>query len=689
VPRDIPVGNGALYACFDAEYALRDLYFPHVGQENHLCGAPSRIGVWVDGAFSWVGAGWKRDLGYLRQTLVTDVNLFHEGLGLLLSAHDAVDFHENVLVRELTVENLRPGRREVRLFFGQNFSISGNDVGDTAAFDPVSGGIVHYKGSRYFLASGRGAGGGGPAQYAVGQKGVQGREGTWRDAEDGLLSGNPIAQGSVDSVIGLALVLEGHATGTVHAWIAAGETWEKVRAIDAIVRAKHPETFVDRTSDYWRLWVRKEPLPRDGLPDAVTELYARSLLVLQLHGDWQGGIVAANDSDVVLYNRDTYSYVWPRDGALAAQAFDSAGYPFTAQLFYGFAARAIGREGCLLHKYNPDGTLASSWHPWFERGRAQLPIQEDGTALVLWALWHHFVRYRDIDFIKPLYKPLIKTAADFLCSFTDPATGLPAASYDLWEERRGTFSFTVGAVFGGLTAAALFCRVFGESEREQRYFQCATAIREASSKHLWREELGRFCRGIAATGDAAGAVDGTLDASLWGLFAFGLYEADDPRVQATMRALRDGLWVRGGVGGMARYDGDGYHRADGGVPGNPWVICTLWLADWLARIADSDAKLDEAVTLLAWAQRHALPSGVLPEQVDPGSGKPLSVSPLAWSHATYVATVRRVARRRAALRARPGCGLGELAAAEADADDWLGRLYDQMCKDIHDACKTA
>jgi GH15 family glucan-1,4-alpha-glucosidase len=183
------------------------------------------------------------------------------------------------------------------------------------------------------------------------------------------------------------------------------------------------------------------------------------------------------------------------------------------------------------------------------------------------------------------------------------------------------------------------------------------------------------------------AVDGTLDASLWGLFAFGLYEADDPRVAATMRALRDGLWVRGVVGGMARYDGDVYHRADDGVPGNPWVICTLWLADWLARIADSEAKLAEAVALLEWVARHALPSGVLPEQIDPGTGKPLSVAPLAWSHATYIATVQRVARRRSALRACPGCGLRELAAA--GSDDWLGRLYAQMCKDIHDACKTA
>jgi glucoamylase len=44
-------------------------------------------------------------------------------------------------------------------------------------------------------------------------------------------------------------------------------------------------------------------------------------------------------------------------------------------MFYNFAARVIQTEGYLLHKYNPDGTLASSWHPWYEEGGGpQLPI---------------------------------------------------------------------------------------------------------------------------------------------------------------------------------------------------------------------------------------------------------------------------------------------------------------------------
>ncbi len=43
------------------------------------------------------------------------------------------------------MENLQPEKREIRLFFTNDFDISGNSVGDTAAFDPKTGGIVHYK----------------------------------------------------------------------------------------------------------------------------------------------------------------------------------------------------------------------------------------------------------------------------------------------------------------------------------------------------------------------------------------------------------------------------------------------------------------------------------------------------------------------------------------------------------------
>ena len=70
-------------------------------------------------------------------------------------------------------------------------------MGDTAAYDPTTKTVTHYKGWRYFLVNLMANGMPGIEQWAVGQKGQPGKEGTWRDAEDdGNLSGNPIAQGA-------------------------------------------------------------------------------------------------------------------------------------------------------------------------------------------------------------------------------------------------------------------------------------------------------------------------------------------------------------------------------------------------------------------------------------------------------------------------------------------------------------
>ncbi len=686
MPRDIPLGNGHLLICFDQEYRIRDLYFPHVGQENHVAGDVCRFGVWADGLFRWVDQDWRRDLLYAPDTLVTQVNLFHDELGLLLSCRDAVDFHENVYLREVTVENLRPTARDIRLFFAQSLNISGNSIGDTAALDPETGGIVHYKGSRYFLVGGTTGDGNGFSQFAVGQKKVNDKEGTYRDAEDGVLSGNTIAQGSVDSVAALHLAIKGNDRATASFWLAAGDSWQTVRRLDSAVRRKTPQAMIQRTADYWQLWVRKEMPRLDILPAKVADLYHRSLLVLRTQLDWQGGVLAANDSDIIQFNRDTYSYIWPRDGALVANALDMAGYPLPAQRFYEFCESIIEREGYFLHKYNPDGTLASSWHPWFSNGQRQLPIQEDETALVVWALWNHFVLYRDIEFIKPFYLPLIKNAADFMCRYRDEATGLPAPSYDLWEERHGILSFTVGTVFGGLTAASLFCSVFGEEEKARQYQLAASEIRDAASRHLWRDELGRFCRMVSHDEQGRLQVDTTCDSSLWGLFAFGLYAPTDPRIEATMKTIRQELWLNTGVGGMARYAGDRFQQVDAASPGNPWFICTLWLADYLALKATSEEELKEPVALLEWVADHARPSGVLAEQVHPNTGAPLSVSPLTWSHATFIAAVQRIIRKRAQMHPCPTCG--NVSHSRSHEEDWLAALYGKACDTIHGICKT-
>jgi GH15 family glucan-1,4-alpha-glucosidase len=375
-------------------------------------------------------------------------------------------------------------------------------------------------------------------------------------------------------------------------------------------------------------------------------------LVIRTQIDHTGAVVAANDSDMLQFGRDTYSYMWPRDGALTAAALDDAGYGDLSRRFFDFCARVISDSGYFLHKYNPDGSLGSSWHPWYGDEQMQLPIQEDETALVLWALWRHFERWRDVESLKPLYRPVIAAAAEFLEDYRNPATGLPLPSYDLWEERRGVSTFTAGAVYGGLTAAANFARLFGDEAAAARYEAAADEVRAGMAAHLFVRSVNRFSRLLTESG-----ADLTVDASLYGGWAFGAFSPGDPMVKSTMAAVREQLWVGTAVGGCARYSGDLYQRAvgQGSIPGNPWLICTLWLAQYEIQAATSPEDLKRAEAYLQWVTRRAAPSGVLSEQVDPFDGSLRSVAPLTWSHAEFVWTVHRLVERRRALQgAGPG-----------------------------------
>src|SRR5437868_7284363 len=107
MPRDLPVGNGTVLVNFDADYNVRDIYFPFVGKENQTVGHVNRFGVWVDGQCSWVGPDWKMQRQYIAETLVTDVLLTNERLGLELIVHDAVEFFLYVFLRQVTVRDLR------------------------------------------------------------------------------------------------------------------------------------------------------------------------------------------------------------------------------------------------------------------------------------------------------------------------------------------------------------------------------------------------------------------------------------------------------------------------------------------------------------------------------------------------------------------------------------------------------
>ena len=640
---------------FDANYSVRDLFFPRVGDANQTMGNLCRTGIFVDGRFAWLeDPAWSRKLDYAQDSLVSDVTLSHPGLGITVNFEDYVDLARNWFIRGVEVSSAT-GFKIARVFFHYDWYIEGSDLGNTVAYDPRHRGVIAYKANRYFLVGGHTGDDWGIDTWANGKKG-NGAQGTWVDAEDGILGKNPIEQGSVDCTVGFELGAAGpNEPRTLTHWVCMGTRLSEVSTYgqDLIV-AKGPDVYRGRTITYWQVWSEKDHRHIDEqLSPAATQLYRRSILTARTHADNHGAIIAATDFDITKFARDTYAYAWPRDGALVANALDRAGHEDVTRQFYLFCQQALVEEGFFLHKYTPYGQPGSSWLPWIDsRGVRTLPIQEDETGLVLWSLWQHYRLHNNLDFVVGLYTTLVVPAADWMVSYVDERNGLPLPSWDLWEERWGVHAFTVGAVWGGLDAARNFADLFGDVAAYVRYRDAADRLREAADRHLYSAELGRFARRVTVEDDGSVTFDMILDSALYGLWRFGMYPPGDPRVVDTMHAIAEQLSNKASCGGIARYTDDYYFQVEKDtrrVPGNPWFMCTLWLAQWYIATARETDQLKPARDIIDWTIRHQIPGGLLSEQLDPNTGAPLSVSPLTWSHAEFIVTVDEFCKRSDAL----------------------------------------
>jgi len=643
--RSVTVGNGKMLVGLDNRGQVRDLYFPFVGESNHVSGASGsnvhHIGVFVDGEISWLDSSdWKISIGSEEDTSIGSMFAENTRLGITLSSRDAVHNEKDIFLRHFTVHNLRSETRSIKLFLAQQFRIHESRRGDTGFYDPRVKAIVHYKGDTTFLVNAM-------AQdqmfqeYNIGLFGIEGREGTYLDANDGVLEKNPIEHGSVDSVLGLTLSITGNASCDAYYWLVVGKSIAEVHELDEHVLREEPERLIHSTDAFWKAWLDKEQTDLSILPKELRTLYRRSLLVMRVHTDNGGGIIASSDTDMLHHGRDTYSYVWPRDGAIIANTFDKAGYADVARRFYGFVAKCLETDGYLMHKYRSDGVLGSSWHPWIINGEPRLPIQEDETATIIFVLWEHYERYRDIEFIESIYNSFIEPAANFMCEYIEPTTGLPQASFDLWEEKYGTSTYTAASVYGGLMAAAQFANVLGKDEASRTYQAVAQRIQTAIGKLLFDEKTGAFVKQVLHIPDGELEYDRVVDtSSLHGLLLFRVFAYDDEKITRMVKAVEDKLQVHGNSKGFVRYEGDSYYKQQDAASPNPWVICTLWVARYYMQAAKSMEDLQYPLELLEWTCSHATNSGVLSEQMHPDTREQLSTSPLVWSHSEFVLSVQ-------------------------------------------------
>lgn len=656
MPRALVLSNGKFAVTLDKTGFVRDVYYPYVGLENHVAGHSHRIGISVNGKFTWLtDPNWEISIGYKTETMVGYLLCKNKELQVSIVMEDSVYNETNVFLRRVDVYNHSNENYDVKLFFHQVFLISESRKRNTAFYDPTHNAVVHYKGRNVFIVNGRTEAGTGIDQFSVGEYQTAGKAGTYKDAEDGELSGNAVEHGNVDSVLRFCTSCEKQNKTRIHYWICAGDSLDAAYAANDMVMEKTPAAMLHSTESFWRAWLHEREWQLFDLSEAQQKMFHTSLLILRAHTDNRGAIIASTDSAMIEYGKDDYSYMWPRDAAFIVRTLDKAGYHDITRAFFRFCLAVLHPDGYLHHRFRPDQSLGSTWHStiaqseWMKDKKLQLPIQEDETASVLFTLWSHYEFEKDIEFIEELYKPFIEKVANFLVDFRNKDTNLPLHSYDLWEEKNGISTYTCASVYGGLMAASRFSELLGKRDRMRKYKKAADEIKEAVLERLFHQDLGAFVR-IAYWQNGKLEHEPTVDAStLFSLWYFGFLDQNDPLFKSTQAQVLTRLANKDTtVGGYIRYENDAYFRS--GAESNPWIITTLWLA--LQRMYQHDVtEADFAFVrqTLDWVIAHQYPSGLLPEQLDPHTAEALSATPLVWSHSVYAELVLAYSDRKQQL----------------------------------------
>lgn len=639
--RPIVLSNGTMHVGINYFGEVHDFYYPYVGLENHSMAnhLRHRIGVWVENHFSWLDDGsWVFESDYYDNTLIGLTRAVNKDLGVTLEFQDAVDAHEHAFLRNIHIINEFNREREIRLFMHQMFLIYNSLNGDTAQYLPGEPAILHYKGRRTFVVGGQDMHGKPFDQYSVGFYELGTDKGTYRDAEDGELSSNNVEHGTVDSVIGFSQHLEAHGSSRVTYWIAAAKTQQAAIDLHRSIREQGVFERIKVTHEYWQQWLAPAEKTIAQMPEELRTSVRKSLLVLKTHIDKHGAVIASTDTTMKNYTRDAYAYCWPRDASFVLWPLLRLGYRDELTAFFDFCRTVLHKDGYLMHKYQPDGALGSSWHPYIVGHRVIAPIQEDETAIVVFLFGQYFELTGDKNVLEEFYPSLIKPMADFMAGYIDETTKLPHATYDLWEEKFLTTTYSVGVTYAGLLSAVKLAEQIGHNDDAVKWQNVADEMRAAAPGMLYNPDKEFFYKGyVHKSPDAKRDLmyDDVIDvSSFYGAFMFGLFDIDSPEVQASFKTIERVFRVDQEVIPLPRYEHDAYDRVDEESMGNPWFICTLWRAQYFLETN----RAPEARKIVQWVADQMLPSGVLSEQINPYTHAFISVAPLAWSQAEFVNT---------------------------------------------------
>ena len=386
------------------------------------------------------------------------------------------------------------------------------------------------------------------------------------------------------------------------------------------------------TAHHWQHW-----LARGKFPDHPWRSYLqRSALTLRgLTYAPTGAVTAAGTTSLPETpggdrNYD-YRFSWIRDATFALWGMYSLGFDWEAVDFFSFIADLAERDDDLQIMYGIGGERDLTEQildhlPGYADSRpvrignaAYAQRQHDVWGALLDSVYLHSQAADHLD--NRIWPILDNQVGEALKHWREPDAGI-------WEVRGELKHFTSSKImcWVAVDRGARLAQMSGEHGKAAEWELAAAEIKEDI-----------LSNGVDDRGVLVQYYGGTaLDASLLLAPLLNFLPPDDPRIRATVLAIRNELTVDGLV---LRYKvdetDDGFHGEEG-----TFTICSFWLVSALCEIGEFNKARKLCAKLLSFAG----PLELYGEEIDPHSGQHLGNFPQAFTHLALINAVLHVIR---------------------------------------------
>lgn len=403
------------------------------------------------------------------------------------------------------------------------------------------------------------------------------------------------------------------------------KTIDRIRKIDF-------KTEYEAVKKYWRKYVKDHngielDLSETPKNRKIKQIYTRTILLYSLLINSEtGGISAAIEVDEKLNQCGGYNYCWPRDAVFITNAMDILKMKKEVEKFYKiFCKNTQSRNGMWEQRFFTDGRLAPCWG-----------YQIDETASVIFGVYNHHKVTEDKKFLKDNLK-MCEKAITFLKKYVNDIFGKTnkcGIGYDLWEMHEGVSLYSIASIFASFDTMIKIYEKLKEEFTKNRVKQenvnkekeelrkLNVKLKEFILTNFYDETKKSFVRNLE---------DRNIDISILGtVIPFAIFTPKEKKILNTVERIN--MTLRTYTGGYKRFEGDHYRK------GNPWIIATLWMADYYLENGEKQKAKECFDFVIKTSTKH----GFLAEQINNSTMQPDWVIGLGWSHAMFIETLKKM-----------------------------------------------